>query len=1089
MKLKNITIILFSIAIILSTVGFALADIEDNFNRADDVTIGTATNGNTWIEGDGDDAGKLQYQLLNDTTTAATHSRLQLSTSTPTRLDWQMYWGGTTNAAFYATGPNGDVNPSSTNSAFFISSNSGFLRYYVGSWQDLTSPLGLVTGTWYNISLRNIDYTNHQYDIYVNGVLRKENAGFTSNQNSIPYVDFDNRNTYGMIDCIVTDGTEVDEDCEIPTTPETTLNNFSTVSTNSFSFNTPVSIGSAWGTVNSVTGASVNGSVPYYFSSVVTTNATVSSSASCRISIDGSPVQTETRTLSAGTLGNLKIITSPVNLSVGNHTVTTECRKTSGANYEITNSVLVSTHLNDDLAGTPIPYIAFDNTGYSFTSLELLDSFTVTTSNTTNTTNTPNIVVNGRASYVYGSTGNITTYLVNQETGSVCGNYTRYGTAGSVGSVGTTCLFEDLNSSTTYNLSFYASSSVGTGGIDNLKMNVYEILLNDTAKNSVPLSYSVPNGTETVIASINISNHLGGTFNVFVDAGIMVQGNTSEDAYFYINNTESSVPYYRTLGTAGYGNINALNVYSESGTGNHSYDLVAYCPSGCEVEAGDFSAFVTDADTASTGLFNINAYNVYNDSDILVFNASIGGTTYTTSNGTITALSQGTPTVTVTAQNFFTNTTVHDSTTDLNASMSKYTYIQANFYGGSSVTNFTVNSSSLTLNTTTGGLYFPVTSVNTSLTINGDTISVTTELVNKTQYYNFTVYEENSLLITFKDSVTDNVINNVSIDYFSSLDSANTTTTNGSVYLTLLNPVAYTFRVSSAGYDNNLYFTTIVDDTYEAFTIYLNPNGSTTAITIEIVDGGASPVESATVQALKYYVSDNTYRVVASGVTNPDGETVLGLVTGDNFYKFNVLVDNTVVKATSPFIITGSTLRIQVLLEEEVLANYNEWYSITSSLSFNTVTNNWRFEYIDGNSVNREVCMSVYKQGFTTDTLINNTCVSGVSGTILSGIDNTTTGTYYAVAKTTINGEEWTLGKEYYTFPLTNFGTSTLIGQVFLTLIMSLSGFIAIELLFLLAPLSLIIGGLVGLHSISLGVTIPLFIMGLILMFMLRRNN
>ena len=61
---------------------------------------------------------------------------------------------------------------------------------------------------------------------------------------------------------------------------------------------------------------------------------------------------------------------------------------------------------------------------------------------------------------------------------------------------------------------------------------------------------------------------------------------------------------------------------------------------------------------------------------------TIGGTTYTTTNGTISAIGQGTVSVVVQAQNYFSNTTSHDTTTNLNAGLTKHTEFRANYFGG-----------------------------------------------------------------------------------------------------------------------------------------------------------------------------------------------------------------------------------------------------------------------------------------------------------------------------------------------------------------------------------------------------------------------
>lgn len=1210
---------------------------EDDFGRADTSTLGTASNGNTWSETSSAyaDFEIVDNKLVVDTTGNAASNlnnviELDVQDTNPRRVDLigfniTAYDGKTFCLGTTTAGMCSSATDQAIQIQVGIASLGNSLNYYNGGWIDSTYDVPL--NTLINISLRNINYETNTFDIYVDNTLYKTSATFRNDVGietfSMVYTSVSGSDRGDLnVNCITINGNLCGEAAAPPGPTPLGNTNFSTPSSVSYSFDTPLSIGTAYGVVNSLTFNNTIGvTTPFYFATSITSFGGTAT-AECRLTIDGNEEASNTRSLSLNTYGNIALVSPSRFLSLGEHTLNTECRKVGGSNYIVNNSQLTQFTLYDSQSNEEITSLSFDDAGpIALTTTDShLGSFEFNTSNTTNTTNNNYLITQGVVNYNYGASGDITTYFVIEETGETCGPYTRGGLAGNTGSVGASCAFSDLNSSTTYNLSLYGYTSVGTGSLTDLASNLFEIKLNETAQNIEVLNFTMgppglinnsfgvlddtgtagaspgfigndiiplydlavgevtkPSGTNAVtsrilketspgsgdydivksvsfvgdiadfegyimetslnykltmentisynyksdffigsqtldsiivyadgadlwyfeniqteavnkIAEINIANHLGGEYNIFSEASIIVNGDNSvgQDAYFYLSNSVNTSNFYRSINSRS-GNIVIQNVFSETGTANKTISLYGYCPNGCNITGGSLNAFVTDTSVASTGTFNITAQNTWNSSTILEFNATIGGTTLTTTNGTITALGQGNVNVLVEAGGYFSNTTLHDTTTPLVADLARYTEFTANNFGTGGVTNFTINTTTDSYTTTNGVAYLPISSDNTSVTINGDTISGTTDLVNKTQTYAFSVYAENSLFITFKDSVTDSIINNVSMDYFSSLDSSQTSTNNGTLYLTLLNPVTYTFRINSSGYEDNLYFTTITDDTFSDFTIYLNPNASTTSITFQIVDSGASEVENAQVQALKYYVEDNTYRVIASGITNPSGETKLDLITENNFYKYVVILNGVVVKTTSPSIITATTIRIQVTSGDIVLEDYSEWRGITSRLTYNEVTSNFRLDYSD--TTNRELCMSTYEEGFNMFTLLESTCVSGTSGTILQGIDNATSGTFFAVVTTTINGEQWVIAKETYSFKVLDLGSSGIVGQIFLTLLMSLSGAVAVELIFILAPLSIILGGLIGLHSLSLAFTLPLLVVGLILMFILRRNS
>lgn len=399
--------------------------------------------------------------------------------------------------------------------------------------------------------------------------------------------------------------------------------------------------------------------------------------------------------------------------------------------------------------------------------------------------------------------------------------------------------------------------------------------------------------------------------------------------------------------------------------------------------------------------------------------------------------------------------------------------------------NTTINTtdSNLLVNIINGSYTFSVSGANYASITENHTVGTVSDSIN------FSLSGYNSLYIEFRDTETENLISNVTLSYISDTYVGTNSTNNGVLYLEVLEPESYTLTYNASGYDDNFYFVTVTNDSFNNLTLYMSPSASTTSITIEIIDESLSSVENAQVKALRYYIGDNTYREVAAGVTNPTGQTDMGLVTGSNFYKFVVIKDGVTLKTTSPFLITGTTIQIQVFLSEEVLTLYNTLNGITNSMSFNEVTNNFKFEFTDGNSVSREYCVYTYRGGVLEDLLINTTCVTGTTGTVLHTVTNTTGLTYYSEAWTTIDGELFLIGKTSHSFRTVGFGSSGLLIQILLTIVMSLAGFLSVELIFLAAPLSIVIGSLIGLHTIGLAITVPLLIVGIILMFMLRRNG
>jgi hypothetical protein len=100
-------------------------------------------------------------------------------------------------------------------------------------------------------------------------------------------------------------------------------------------------------------------------------------------------------------------------------------------------------------------------------------------------------------------------------------------------------------------------------------------------------------------------------------------------------------------------------------------------------------------------------------------------------------------------------------------------------------------------------------------------------VVNTSQFtdVHFNVYTTNSVLFTFRDSVTNALVTgNISLEFISDVLSQNYTTSNSTLYVDLLSPTSYIIRsVANASYVPNLYYLVLQNRTFNNITIYLKP--------------------------------------------------------------------------------------------------------------------------------------------------------------------------------------------------------------------------------------------------------------------------
>lgn len=339
-------------------------------------------------------------------------------------------------------------------------------------------------------------------------------------------------------------------------------------------------------------------------------------------------------------------------------------------------------------------------------------------------------------------------------------------------------------------------------------------------------------------------------------------------------------------------NLTAGNTYlvtfgSNSGAVNHRFKATA--SGSLPIKSGDLNitscgeqtTFWTGGDsscydiskigytriTSPTTYFDMTALNLWNSNLITSFNATINGTTYTTTNGTInTGINSTAGLVNITFQSvgYFDNTTLNynvsnDLTTRLYNSIVNIG--MRNIVDNSTLSNYTIyfNSTIFCNTTTTNCLNYPANgtySVNATPN-DGVSFHALNQNVTITALQNNTIYfyaHEHQVNITARDSVTNASISNFSIN-FKSLNTsyeANYTTITGLVEAFAIHNT-YNITIDAFGYalynnvqnvtissgDQNLVFY-LQKNNGVAINIYNEANGSSlngTSVTIYTYNG------------------------------------------------------------------------------------------------------------------------------------------------------------------------------------------------------------------------------------------------------------
>lgn len=281
----------------------------------------------------------------------------------------------------------------------------------------------------------------------------------------------------------------------------------------------------------------------------------------------------------------------------------------------------------------------------------------------------------------------------------------------------------------------------------------------------------------------------------------------------------------------------------------------------------------------------------------------------------------------------------------------------------------------------------------------------------------------NSILITFRDEMTNALINNVSLQAISNEVAYNRTTTNGTIDLLVIIPSEYTLRYSSLNYSPRFSYYDLTNNSAETITLYLLNSSLATNLTTTVIDSTGDNIENALVKVLKYDIGSNGYVLRESAVTNYNGIMVSSIVIASEFYKFIVEYPiGTVVLETNPSYIYGSSLGVSqtLVIPSNSSINPDQNDLPFGNVSFNQATNNFRYTYSDSTNSITQGCLYLYRVYLTEQELINTSCSSSSAATILLYADNISGSTYNAVGIATIDGEEFVHDQESWTYYVTN---------------------------------------------------------------------
>ncbi len=297
----------------------------------------------------------------------------------------------------------------------------------------------------------------------------------------------------------------------------------------------------------------------------------------------------------------------------------------------------------------------------------------------------------------------------------------------------------------------------------------------------------------------------------------------------------------------------------------------------------------------------------------------------------------------------------------------------------------------------------------------------TTINVSKLLIDNCSVYSTMAVNFTLKNESDDSAVVGTLAGYFeiyvdddANFRSFNLTWSSDSTYGICIGQ-AYTnvtldaqLIYGSTGFTDETYYfnSAVLDNATNYIDLILTPGSS--QVTITVTDEDDNELVGAFVSILTYDLTTNSYVTTEIVETDSEGKAVASLVLVNEWYKFIVNYEGATVLETEPTKVLLTSLTLRVNLGIDFFPNFNYVDSIATSLSFTNATQNFRYTFSNPTGESVTACLKVERQSINSISILNETCETTSSGSILITINSTGfTGSFIGTGKITYESEDY----------------------------------------------------------------------------------
>lgn len=265
------------------------------------------------------------------------------------------------------------------------------------------------------------------------------------------------------------------------------------------------------------------------------------------------------------------------------------------------------------------------------------------------------------------------------------------------------------------------------------------------------------------------------------------------------------------------------------------------------------------------------------------------------------------------------------------------------------------------------------------------------------------------------------------------------------------------------------------------------------SINANVYDYSKKSIEGAIIRTLKYYYSDDSYKLVEMSRTNFEGVAEIQLQEHSAYYKFYIYYPETNLKQiTEPSQIypESDIINFYVQLNPDTAEEFYKNINLHQSLSFNNATDSFKYSFSTSSGEPETMKLDIYKVVANSNLLVNTSTLTTSTGEIILGVPIENGTSYIAKSYKLNNGEYYLLRSDSHTYPNDNpTGELGLFMVFILTVVFMFMMVFNLSVGIVLAPIPTLIGSAAGFIAIPFPVAIIIEIIAIILAIIIARNN